>query len=75
MPRGIGRGYGRRGYYRGVYPFRGFYGILDLLILLGILYFLFKLFVTALPYALGFVVLLLLRSFLRGTRFRFCGSF
>ncbi|GAB6135043.1 hypothetical protein [Thermococcus prieurii] len=76
MPRGMSRGYGRRGYYgRTFYPFGGFYGILDLLILLGIIYFLFKLFIVALPYALGLVVLLLLRSFLRGNRFRFCGPF
>ena len=76
MPRGIGRGYGGRGYYgRTFYPFGSFYGILDLLILLGILYFLFKLFIVALPYALGLVMLLLLRSFLRGNRFRFCEPF
>ncbi|NJE53689.1 hypothetical protein [Thermococcus sp. 21S9] len=75
MPRGMGRGYGRRGNGGAFYPFGGFYGILDLLILLGILYFLFKLFIVALPYALGLVVLLLLRSFLRGNRFWFYGPF
>jgi hypothetical protein len=62
MPRGMGRGYGRR---RGFYPFGGAYGIIDLLILIGILYFLIKLFLVALPYALGLLVLLLLREFLR----------
>ncbi|WP_457741845.1 hypothetical protein [Thermococcus sp.] len=64
MPREMRRGYGRSYYGRRFYPF-GFYGVLDLLILLGILYFLFKLFIVALPYALGLVVLLILRSFLR----------
>jgi len=68
MPRGMGRGYGREAYGGNFYPFRGFHGILDLLILLGIIYFLFKLFVVALPYALGLALLLLLRSFLRGAR-------
>ncbi|ASJ13836.1 hypothetical protein [Thermococcus radiotolerans] len=63
MPRGMGRGYGRSGY--GFYPFGGAYGLIDLLFLIGILYFLFKLFVVAFPYALGLVVLLILRSFLR----------
>jgi hypothetical protein len=43
MPRGMGRGYGR--YNRGS-PFFGGYGLLDLLILIGILYFLFKLFLN-----------------------------
>lgn len=66
MPRGMGRGYGRSRY--GFYPFGGAYGLIDLLLLLGILYFLLKLFVVALPYALGLVILLLLRSFL-GRRF------
>ena len=76
MPRGMGRGYGRGGYYgRRAYPFGGFYGILDLLILLGILYFIFKLFLVALPYALGLVVLLLIRSLLRNRSFGFCGPF
>jgi len=66
MPRGMGRGYRRRSNYGGgFYPPGSFYGAFDLLIFVGILYFLFKLFVTALPYALGLVVLLLLRSFLR----------
>lgn len=69
MGRGMGRGYGRWRY--GFYPFSPFgsaYGIIDLLLLLGILYFLFKLFLVALPYALGLAILLLLRSFL-GRRF------
>ncbi|WP_457741298.1 hypothetical protein [Thermococcus sp.] len=65
MPRGMGRGYGRRGYYdRGVYSYGGAYGLLNLLILIGIIYFLFKLFVVALPYALGLVILVALKAFL-----------
>ncbi len=63
MPRGMGRGYGRPRY--GFYPFGSTYGLIDLLFLIGILYFLFKLFVVALPYALGLAALLVLRSFLR----------
>ena len=62
MPRGAGPGYRGRGFY---YSRGGFYGLLDVLILLGILYFLFKLFIVALPYALGLAVLLILRSVLR----------
>ncbi|NJE85858.1 hypothetical protein E3E23_08490 [Thermococcus sp. CX2] len=65
MPRGMGRGYGRgfgRGYYLG--PF-GFYGLIDLLLLIGILYFLVKLFIAAAPYAVGLLVLLILREFMR----------
>jgi len=69
MPRGMGRG-GRYGYRS---PLLG-PGLLDLLILIGILYFLFKLFIVALPYALGLAVLLIIRSFLRGG-YRFCGPF
>ena len=73
MPRGMGRSYGRRGYRS---PFFGGYGLLDLLILIGILYFLFKLFLVALPYALGLALLLVLRSFLRmNPRLGFCGPF
>ena len=61
-----------RGYGRGFYPSYGFYGILDLILLIGILYFLIKLFLVALPYAIGLVVLLLLRELLRqGLRGRF----
>ncbi len=64
MPRGMGRGYGRhRGY--GFYAPGSFYGLLDLLIFVGILYFLIKLFIAAAPYALGLVGLLILREFLR----------
>ncbi|NJE31434.1 hypothetical protein E3E38_10305 [Thermococcus sp. 18S1] len=63
MPRGMGRGYSRLGH--GFYPFNGAYGLIDLLLLTGILYLLFKLFVAAFPYALGLGVLLILRSFLR----------
>ncbi|NJE04793.1 hypothetical protein E3E36_01220 [Thermococcus sp. M36] len=62
MPRGMGRGYGRG---RGFYPFGGAYGIIDLLVLIGIIYFLVKLFLVALPYALGLLVLLIIREFLR----------
>ncbi|ASJ11109.1 hypothetical protein A3L12_07260 [Thermococcus sp. P6] len=65
MPRGMGRGYGGRYWTPG-----GFYGLLDLLILIGILYFLVKLLLVALPYALGLIILLMLRSFLRGPGFR-----
>jgi len=62
MPRGMGPGYGRRG--RGIYH-NGLYEGVDILILLGILYFLFKLLIVALPYAVGLIVLLFLRSFFR----------
>ena len=68
MPRGFGRGYGRfNGGYRryGLFPFGGIYTLIDLLLLIGILYFLVKLFVAAAPYALGLIVLLILRAFLR----------
>jgi len=67
MPRGFGRGYGRfhGGYQRGLFPFGGVYGLIDLLLLIGILYFLVKLFIAAAPYALGLAVLLILRAFLR----------
>ena len=61
MPRGMGRGYGRGGFY----PFRGVYWLIEILILLGILYFLLKLFLVALPYALGLLVLLLLWELIR----------
>jgi len=64
MPRGMGRGYGRRGYYGRSYPFGSFYGVLDVLLLLGIIYLLVKLFVAAAPYALALVVLLVLREML-----------
>ncbi|AFL95980.1 hypothetical protein CL1_1784 [Thermococcus cleftensis] len=67
MPRGMGRGYGRFGggiRYR-FSPFGGAYGLIDLLSLIGILYFLVKLFIVAAPYALGLVALLILRSLLR----------
>lgn len=71
MPRGgIWRGgYGRGGYRVGPHSLGGFYTLLDLLILIGILYFLIKLFLVALPYALGLTVLLVLRAFLRGPGF------
>ena len=68
MPRGFGRGYGRfNGGYRryGFFPFGGVYGLIDLLFLIGILYFLIKLFLVALPYALGLLVLLMIREFVR----------
>ncbi len=61
MPRGAGRAYRRFASYRGA----GFYSLLDLLLLIGILYFLIKLFLVALPYALGLGLLLLLRELLR----------
>ncbi|RLF77653.1 hypothetical protein [Palaeococcus sp. (in: euryarchaeotes)] len=59
MPRG-------RGFYASP---RGAYGLLDLLLLIGIVYFLIKLFIAAAPYALGLIALLVLREFLRGPRF------
>ncbi|ACJ16408.1 hypothetical protein, conserved [Thermococcus onnurineus NA1] len=65
MPRGAGRGYSRgfgRGYYRRSF---GFYGLIDLLFLIGILYFFVKLFIVAAPYAVGLIALLILREFLR----------
>ncbi|NJE76862.1 hypothetical protein [Thermococcus sp. ES12] len=67
MPRGMGRGYGRfgGGTRYGFSPFGGAYGLIDLLFLIGILYFLVKLFIVAAPYALGLVALLILRSLLR----------
>ena len=68
MPRGFGRGYGRfNGGYRryGFFQFGGVYGLMNLLFLIGILYFLVKLFIVAAPYAIGLVVLLILRAFLR----------
>lgn len=58
MPRG-------RGFYSSP---RGAHGLLDLLLLVGILYFLIKLLIAAAPYALGLMVLLILREFLRGPR-------
>ncbi|WP_394355153.1 hypothetical protein [Thermococcus sp.] len=66
----MGRGYGRG---RGFYSLGGAYGIIELLILIGILYFLIKLFLVALPYALGLAMLLIIREFIRprpGTWFR-----
>ncbi|WP_297417457.1 hypothetical protein [Thermococcus sp.] len=68
MPRGFGRGYGRfNGSYRGyrAYPTGRVYSLLDILLLIGILYFLVKLFLVALPYALGLLVLLIVREFIR----------
>ncbi len=69
MPRGFGRGYGRfdRGFGGGYGPYHGsgLYGLVDLLILLGIVYFLVKLFVVATPYAIGLALLLLLRAMIR----------
>ncbi len=62
MPRGMGRGYGRS---FGFFPFGGVYGIIDLLLLFGILYFLIKLFIAAAPYAIGLIVLLIFREVLR----------
>ncbi|NJE41875.1 hypothetical protein [Thermococcus sp. GR6] len=65
MPRGAGRGYSggfSRSYYRRSF---GFYGLIDLLFLIGILYFLVKLFIVAAPYAVGLIALLILREFLR----------
>ncbi|WP_461865180.1 hypothetical protein [Thermococcus sp.] len=57
MPRGYGRSFG-------FFPFGRVYGIIDLLLLLGILYFLIKLFIAAAPYAIGLIVLLILREVL-----------
>ena len=74
MPRGFGRGYGRfnRGYERyGFSPFGGVYGLVDILFLIGILYFMVKLFIVAAPYALGLGLLLLLRAAIRPRPGRF----
>jgi len=68
MPRGFSRGYGRfNGPQGGAWGYTtgGIYGILDILLLLGILYFLVKLFIAAAPYAVGLGLLLLLRAALR----------
>ncbi|AEH24874.1 hypothetical protein [Pyrococcus yayanosii] len=68
MPRGMGRGYDRsfgRRYYGYPVPFGGFYNLLDLLLLIGILYTLVKIFFVAAPYALALALLLTIRSFLR----------
>ncbi|WP_297501451.1 hypothetical protein [Thermococcus sp.] len=61
MPRGMGR-YGRG---RGFYPLSGVYWIIELLILLGILYFMVKLLLVALPYALGLLVLIIIWELIR----------
>jgi len=63
MPRGFGRNYGK-GSLLG-YRFRGIYALLDILLLVGMLYFLVKLLLVALPYALGLLLIFLIRSFLR----------
>ncbi len=60
MPRWMSGGYGR-GHRR----FGGFFGIIDLLLLIAILYILIKLFLVAAPYVIALVVLLLLRELLR----------
>lgn len=51
--------------------FKGFYSILDLLLLIGVLYFLVKLFLVALPYALGFLVIFVVRDLLKPRPGRF----
>jgi len=63
MPRGFGRNYGK-GSLLG-YRFRGIYALLDILLLVGMLYFLVKLLLVALPYALGLLLIFLIRGFLR----------
>ncbi|ACS89763.1 MULTISPECIES: hypothetical protein [Thermococcus] len=63
MPRGFGRNYGKRSLLG--YRFGGFYGLLDALLLIGMLYFLVKLLLVALPYALGLLVIFIIRGFLR----------
>ena len=63
MPRGFGRNYGKRSLLG--YRFRGIYALLDILLLVGMLYFLVKLLLVALPYALGLLLIFLIRGFLR----------
>jgi len=63
MPRGFGRNYGKRSLLG--YWFGGVYGLLDILLLVGMLYFLAKLLLVALPYALGLLVIFIIRGFLR----------
>ncbi|WP_042681005.1 hypothetical protein [Thermococcus paralvinellae] len=67
MPRLMNRGYGRgcRRSFWGFRRFGGFFGIIDLLVIIAILYVLIKLFLVASPYVITLVVLLLLREFLR----------
>ncbi|MBO8174457.1 MAG: hypothetical protein H0Z18_04290 [Thermococcus sp.] len=67
MPRWISRGYGR-GYGRsfwGSRRFGGFFGIVDLLFLIAILYILIKLFLVAAPYVIALIVLLVLWEFFK----------
>ena len=76
MPRGYGRGMGRRAfapyspYYGGFFGRSGLYGIVDLIFLLLILYLLFKLFLVASTYVIALVLLYILWGFVspRGKR-------
>jgi len=68
MPRGMRRNHLRHNFMG--YPFRGFYGLVDALIIVGVLYFLVKLLLVALPYALGLLILFVLRQFLRAHPWR-----
>ena len=63
MLRGFGRNYGKRGLL--TYRFGGIYALLDILLLVGMLYFLVKLLLVALPYALALLVIFIIREFLR----------
>jgi len=63
MLRGFGRNYGKKGLL--TYRFGGIYALLDILLLVGMLYFLVKLLLVALPYALGLLLIFLIRGFLR----------
>ncbi|NJE25104.1 hypothetical protein E3E22_00360 [Thermococcus sp. MV5] len=66
MPRGMGRGYRRQSFFN--YCLREPYYLIDMLLLIGIIYFFIRLLFVALPYALGFIVLLIIRGFLRPNR-------
>ncbi len=63
MSGGYGRGH-RRSFW-GFGRFGGFFGIVDFLFIVAILYVLIKLFLVAAPYVIPLVVLLLLRELLR----------
>ncbi|WP_048056054.1 hypothetical protein [Pyrococcus sp. ST04] len=64
MPRGMGRGYGRR--FSPFYPFGGsLFWLLDILLLLAMLYILLKLFLVAAPYVIALIVIMIIRALIR----------
>ncbi|AJC72021.1 hypothetical protein X802_07500 [Thermococcus guaymasensis DSM 11113] len=69
MPRGMGRGYGRR--FNGPYPgyrfspFGSFYGLIDIILLILMIYVLFKLFLVGSVYVVALVILWIIRRALR----------